>query len=131
VRLWKIAGMFCTLFPLVLQCGAYSHPESLDAEVKEVSISLVGKWKKISTADCDASYPHEIEFFERPRYLARKGPGQGFIWWDAGTYEVVDDNQIKISTATDEQVLYRFSLSGDVVTFVDKNGCEFRYQRAT
>ena len=131
VWLWNIAACFAPLFPLVLQCGASSQSETLEAKVEAMSISLVGKWKKVSTADCDASYPHEIEFFERPRYLARKGPGQGFIWWDAGTYEVVDENQVKISTATDEQVLYRFSLSGDVVTFVDKSGCEFRYQRAT
>src|SRR4029077_19566570 len=123
--------MFCVLLLLVLHCAAYSGLETRDVEVEEMSISLVGKWKKVSTADCDASYPHEIEFFERPRYLARKGPGQGFISWDAGTYEVIDENQVKISTATDEQVLYRFSLSGDVVTFVDKSGCEFRYQRAT
>ncbi len=131
MQLWNIACVFCAVFPLVLHCGANSQPKTLDDEVEEMSISLVGKWKKISAADCDANYPHEIEFFDRPRYLAKKGPGQEFIWWDAGTYEVVDENQVKISTATDEQVLYRFSLSGDIVTFVDQNGCDFRYQRAT
>ena len=76
MRLWNIAGMFCALFPSSCSAGRTAIPETLDAEVKEMSINLVGKWKKISTADCDASYPHEIEFFERPRYLARKGPGQ-------------------------------------------------------
>ena len=91
-------------------------------------MSLVGKWKKVSTAQCDKAYPNEIEFFERPRYLAKKGPGQGFIYWDAGGYEVVGKNEVKISTATDAQILYRFSLSGDLLTFVDSDGCEFQYR---
>jgi hypothetical protein len=92
-------------------------------------MSLAGKWKKTSTPKCAEGYPDAIEFFERPRYLAAKGPGQGFIWWDAGSYEVTGENQVKISIATDEQVSYRFSISGDLLTFVDKDGCEFQYRR--
>jgi len=92
-------------------------------------MKLAGTWKKISTATCDQAYPDEIEFFERPRYLGKKGPHQGFILWDAGSYEIVQENQVKISTATDEQVLYQFSLSGDLLTFIDPEGCEFKYQR--
>jgi hypothetical protein len=92
-------------------------------------MKLTGKWKKVSTEQCGEGYPDEIEFSEGPRYLGKKGPGQGFIWWDAGTYEVTGQNMVKISTATDEQVSYRFTTSGDVLTFVDNNGCEFRYRR--
>jgi hypothetical protein len=130
-RISKIAGRICAV-SLVL-CGwlLYSQPKTPRAEAKEMSASLTGKWRKLPTADCDAAYPDEIEFFARPRYLGKKGPRQGFITWDAGTYEVTGDNQVKISTATDEQVLYMFSIAGDVLTFVDKNGCEFRYQRAS
>src|SRR5437867_10692767 len=82
-------------------------------------MSLAGKWKKTSTTKCADGYPDAIEFFERPRYLASKGPGQAFIWWDAGSYEVTGENEVKISIATDEQVSYRFSISGDLLTFVD------------
>ena len=94
-------------------------------------MGLVGKWTKLSTAQCDQVYPAEIEFFERPRYLGRKGPGQSFIWWDAGSYEVVSKDEIRISVATDEQTLYRFAISGDILTLIDDKGCEFQYRRST
>jgi len=94
-------------------------------------MSLTGKWKKISTTSCGDGYPDEIEFFERPRYLAKKGPHQSFVWWDAGGYEVVGQNQVEITIATDAPTLYRFSISGDLLTFVDDQGCEFQYRRVT
>jgi hypothetical protein len=89
---------------------------------------LGGTWKKIEQADCDRQYPDEIEFREAT-YLGRKGPGQGFIVWDAGGFEIVGPDEVKIQIATDEQVPYRFSLAGDELTFVDREGCEFRYRR--
>jgi hypothetical protein len=91
-------------------------------------MNFIGRWQKISSAECDRRYPDEIEFREAT-FLARKGPEQGFIVWDAGGYEVMGD-EVKIEIATDEQVRYRFSLEGDTVTFVDSDGCEFRYRRA-
>ncbi len=94
-------------------------------------MGLTGKWTKISNAPCDQIYPAEIEFFERPRYLGKKGPGQGFIWWDAGGYEVVGENEVRLSVATDAQTLYRFAISGDILTFVDNEGCEFQYRRSS
>ena len=94
-------------------------------------ISFAGKWKKVSTTQCGEGYPDEIEFYERPRYLARKGPGQGFIWWDAGSYEVAGESEVRISTASDEQVSYRFSIAGELLNFVDRDGCEFQYRRSS
>lgn len=91
--------------------------------------NLAGKWRKISSGQCDQKYPLEIEFFEGRRYLAKKGPEQGFIWWDAGTYEAVGGQQVKISAANDAQILYKSSISEDVLTFTDEEGCEFQYQR--
>ena len=88
-------------------------------------MGLAGKWKKISTAPCAQVYPAEIEFFERPRYLGRKGPDQGFIWWDAGSYELLDENSVRLSVADDSQIVYRFALSGDTLTFTDEEGCQF------
>jgi hypothetical protein len=91
-------------------------------------MTLTGTWRKISSQGCDRQYPDEIEFREAT-YLARKGPGQGFIIWDAGGYQIVGPDEVKIEIATDEQVPYRFSVGGDVVTFNDREGCEFRYRR--
>lgn len=90
---------------------------------------LTGRWRKASAAECAARYPDELEFFEAT-YLGKKGPGQRFIIWDAGGYEVVDNHLARIQIATDEQVLYRFTLVGDTVTFADAEGCEFHYRRA-
>ena len=91
-------------------------------------MTLVGTWRKTTSSECDRQYPDEIEFRET-RFLARKGADQGFIVWDAGGYEVLGPGTIKIDTASDEQVHYRFTSSDDVLTFVDSAGCEFRYRR--
>ena len=91
-------------------------------------MDFVGTWRKISSELCDQAYPDELEFQEAT-YLGRKGAEQRFVLWDAGIYEIVDSNQVKISIATDELVLYRFSLSDDLLAFEDAKGCEFEYRR--
>jgi len=92
-------------------------------------MKIAGTWKKVTTESCAENYPDEIEFQERPRYLARKGPSQRFIWWDAGSYEIVGDNQVKMSTASDELVTYEARLEENVLTFTDQRDCAFSYQR--
>ena len=92
-------------------------------------MTLAGKWKKASASKCDELYPDEIEFFERPRYLGTKGPKQRFIVWDVGGYKVTDGNHVQIQIASDEQVLYEFSITDDVLAFRDRDGCEFNYRR--
>jgi hypothetical protein len=92
-------------------------------------MDFIGSWRKISSQPCDQRYPDELEFREAT-YLGRKGAEQRFIVWDAGTYEIVEPDQVKISIATDELVPYRFSLSGELLTFEDQDGCEFEYRRA-
>ena len=91
--------------------------------------SLMGLWQKQKGSPCSEAYPDQIELGERTQYRAHKGPQQRFICWDAGGWEVVTKNQIRIQTASDEFVLYGFSVSGDVLTFLDPTGCEFRYRR--
>jgi hypothetical protein len=93
-------------------------------------MTFAGTWTKIDSAECDRQYPEEIEFRDAT-YLARKGPGQSFVIWDAGGYEVVGPEEVKIEIATDEQVRYRFSLAGDMLTFRDREGCEFHYRRSS
>ena len=89
---------------------------------------LVGRWTKLPNDACAERYPAEIEFREAT-YLARKGPGQGFIIWDAGMWELAGPDQMRIGTATDELVEYRYTLENDDLTFVDSAGCTFRYRR--
>ena len=92
-------------------------------------MKIAGTWKKVTAESCAEIYPDEIEFMERPRFLAKKGPSQGFIWWDAGSYEILGDDQVRMSTANDELVIYKTKLEGNVLTFTDQHGCTFSYQR--
>jgi hypothetical protein len=126
---WATVIGVATLIVLLLSMtfGAGSSPRSND-ETADTSKDLIGKWKKISTAKCDETYPDGLEFFEAT-YLGKKGQGQRFIWWDAGGYQVIAADRVKIEIATDEQVVYRFSISENVLTFVDREGCEFKYRR--
>ena len=97
--------------------------------LQEKQKSFAGKWKKISSIPCATRYPDNIEFFNAT-YLGKKGQsGQGFIIWDAGGYQVLQEDQVKIDIATDQQVLYKFSISQDILTFVDPTGCQFQYRK--
>jgi hypothetical protein len=88
-----------------------------------------GIWRKTASDVCAEAYPDEIEFFEH-RFRGRKGPGQGFVRWDVGAYEVPGPGEIRIATATDERVDYAFTIEGDELTFVDPEGCRLTYTRA-
>jgi hypothetical protein len=128
-QLGHIFGIATLLLPLLIMTfGAGSSPRSND-ETLDKSKNLIGKWKKVSTVKCAETYPDGLEFFDT-RYLGKKGRGQRFIWWDVGGYQVIAADRVKIDIATDEQVVYRFSISDNVLTFVDREGCEFKYRRA-
>lgn len=92
-------------------------------------MKIAGKWKKLSAEACAESYPDEIEFYDRPRFLAKKGPDQRFICWDAGRYETAGEDTVKLSTASDKLVTYRYDLQGDLLTFVDDANCRITYRR--
>lgn len=64
-------------------------------------------------------------------YFGQKDPPGTFTQWDAGTFEVIDSEQIRVSTANDAIVAYGFSLSNNVLKFVDPDGCEFSYRRVS
>ena len=92
-------------------------------------MSLVGHWTKLPGDACAERYPADIEFREAT-YLAHKGPGQGFLVWDAGMWDETGPDRVRIGTATDELVEYRYELAGDELRFVDPDGCAFGYQRS-
>lgn len=120
-------SLLVMVFTGLVSGGSNQDP---NGRMNERQRSLVGKWRKASTAKCAESYPDEIEFFEAT-YLGKKGQsGQRFIVWDAGGYQVTQADRVKIDIATDEQVSYSFSVSGSVLRFVDPDGCEFEYRRA-
>ena len=125
VTVFGVATLLVPLFSMTFGAGSSSRSND---ETLDKSKDLIGKWKKISTAKCAETYPDGLEFFDA-RYLGKKGRGQRFIWWDVGGYKVIAADRVKIDIATDEQVVYRFSISENVLTFVDREGCEFEYRR--
>lgn len=95
-----------------------------------MSHKLRGRWERASRDECATRYPVTLEFREST-YLGAKGPGQGFILWDAGQYDVLDDGRIRIQTASDELVEYRYQLSSQTLTFRDATDCEVQYRRSS
>lgn len=92
--------------------------------------NLIGRWKKVTTTKCSEIYPDVLEFLEYGMYTGMRGEeGKEFSWWDTGEYQVLSESQVKISTANDAEITYEFSISGDVLTFTDNDGCEFQYRR--
>lgn len=94
--------------------------------------ALVGTWEKVTRSPCSAVYPDELELRSNGRYVGRKHEGaREHPIWDIGTYEVVDEGLVAISTANDAVRRYAFSLAGEVLTFEDRDGCRFQYRRET
>lgn len=91
--------------------------------------TLAGKWEKLSTEPCSRKYPARIEFQDRRLYAGTADTPGEFTWWDAGTWELSGEGQVKLSTATDAVIAYKYSISANVVTFTDPDGCEFKYRK--
>jgi hypothetical protein len=89
---------------------------------------LIGRWRRRPGDPCGERYPAEIDFSEA-RYQGTRGEGQGMIWWDVGTYRLVDRTTLTISTATDEVVTCSVELGDDELSVTDPDGCWFVYER--
>ncbi len=87
----------------------------------------LGKWAKITTSDCAKNYPQQIDFNEKGLFNAQKS-NDIYTLWDVGTYEMGQDT-VKISTANDAIIAYNYKMVGDMLTFLDANGCEFIYKK--
>jgi hypothetical protein len=75
-------------------------------------------------------YPESIEFLADGTYRGAGGKPGSFTLWDVGSYEPSGLSAVRISTANDAVVSYRFSIAKDLLSFEDTAGCRFRYRRA-
>jgi hypothetical protein len=92
--------------------------------------SIIGKWTKISKTECSMIYPDDLEFQDGGIYRGYKGINKNeFTVWDAGSYEILSREQIKISTANDAEIIYTFSITDNILNFLDKDNCQFQYQK--
>jgi len=95
---------------------------------KESQKALLGRWRKTTRSSGDEMYPDEIEFTDRGIYFGRKEPGE-FTLWDSGGYEALPAGKVRISTANDAEIVYRFTVEDEVLTFTDEKGSRFQYRR--
>jgi hypothetical protein len=71
-----------------------------------------------------------LEFKDDRIYRGFKGINKNeFTIWDAGSYEILSSEQIKISTANDAEIIYTFSIKDKILNFLDQNTCKFQYQK--
>jgi hypothetical protein len=91
---------------------------------------LVGKWEKITFTKCSEIYPDKLEFMTNGIY-AGSSSDVALVspYWDAGSYQLLSEDQVRISTFNDEEVKYYFTTSADTLIFTDGNECEFKYRR--
>lgn len=92
---------------------------------------FVGNWKKITRSECSQLYPDTLHFQEAGLYSGQKDQPGTFTQWDVGTFEIVGDEQVRISLANDAIVSYEFSILNDLLVFTDSQGCKFEYRRAS
>lgn len=117
---------------ILLGVGCAPTPRTTPGEaMSEQTPQLVGNWEKITVSACSQVYPDSIQFQKGGLYYGQKEPPGTFTQWDVGTYVVVDPKHIKISTANDAIVTYKFSILNDVLTFVDPDKCDFQYRSVT
>ena len=90
---------------------------------------LLGQWEKLPHSPCAQRYPDTLEFRERGLYVGRSDPPGAFSLWDAGTFELLDPQHLRLSTANDALVTYDVSWQQDRLAFVDADGCEFAYRK--
>ncbi|MGI9499324.1 MAG: hypothetical protein ACR2P3_04765 [Geminicoccaceae bacterium] len=90
---------------------------------------LIGEWQKSAHPPCAALYPDHISFKQNSIYEGRADVPGAFALWDAGSYELAGNDELKISTATDAIKSYRFALVDDVMSLMDESNCSFAYQR--
>ena len=92
-------------------------------------LPLVGRWKKLPGEGGTSWYPDTLEFRADGTYRGA-GPEPGsFVLWDAGAYQPTGSSEVRIATANDAVVTYRYTLAGDNLEFEDSSGCRMLYRR--
>ena len=121
--------MYCLIIIML-----FTYPITMSESSNENNI-IIGKWTKISKtvssqSECSSKYPDNIEFKSGGIYRGFKGIDKNeFTIWDVGSYKLLSKDQIKISTANDAQIAYTFSIKDNILYFLDKEKCQFQYQK--
>jgi hypothetical protein len=100
-----------------------------DTDSSSASSQLQGRWSKVGGDACADKYPASITF-SASTYRGARGAGQGFIWWDAGTYRIDHPHTLTLAVANDEMIPYAIEFRGDEFDVTDADGCRVTYRRA-
>lgn len=98
-------------------------------EIMRDRTAFVGSWKRITNTSCSRAYPTQLEFRANGLYIGTGAQLSIAPGWDNGTYEIVNLTQVKISTANDAILTYKFLIADSTLRFVAPDGCEFQYQK--
>lgn len=90
---------------------------------------FIGTWRKEPGAACASTYPDTLDIRANDLYFGRNDTPGTFAVWDSGTFEVLDAEQVRVSTANDARILYRYRFQAGALEFRDESGCQFRYRR--
>jgi hypothetical protein len=90
---------------------------------------VIGHWEKTSKSACSEQYPDRLEFRGQGLYSGQRGPQGTYTHWDAGTWEILSDTRIKLSTANDAVITYAVQLTGSVLRFTDPQSCQIEYRK--
>jgi hypothetical protein len=85
---------------------------------------IVGRWHQDEPTVCSVTYPQEVEFFPDKLYTASGVR----IWWNGGTYAVVDRRRIRMDTR-DGPAVYDFRVEATRLTLTNSSGCAVVYYR--
>ena len=118
VMLSTLPGVSCVLTP-----GATPGGIMIDRT------AFVGSWERITNTPCSRAYPTQLEFRSNGLYLGTGAQLSIAPGWDNGTYGIVNPAQVRISTANDALLTYKFSITDNTLAFVDPDGCEFQYRK--
>jgi hypothetical protein len=112
-------------------CTPTPNYKSKDTEMGKIkSPKLIGIWAKTTRTACAALYPDTIVFKSGGLYHTLKPSPDKYTIWDVGTYESINKDTIKISTATDEIIAYPFNMPDEnTLAFKDLTGCQFLYKK--
>jgi hypothetical protein len=91
---------------------------------------LIGTWQRSTRDACAARYAASLHIEANGLYTGTPEQAGEFTWWDAGTWRVNSPGQLALSVANDEVVTYRYTLTGDVLTITDAQGCRVAYRRS-
>ena len=123
-------------YPMLLKCrmlsDAFWNCTKGDGKAAEIRRRLTGRWRRVPGPGGSVPYPDEITFAPNGLYRGVRGAnGAEFTIWDVGRSEVLAADRIRISTANDEEIEYRFELAGDELRFPAAEGSPVAFRRMT